>query len=54
MDIEELREYLIDYCGTALSYNPNALEYLARIENANDEELIDIAEELGINLDFTL
>lgn len=54
MDIEELREYLIDYCGTALSYDPNALEYLARIGNANDEELIDIAEELGINLDFTL
>ena len=43
IDIEKLRSDLIDYFGTAISFNPIATMDLIKVENASYEELIDIA-----------
>lgn len=59
IDIEELRRFLIDYCGTGmtvLSYpGPNiqgpgviAMGYLSEIETAAPDRLIEIASDLGV------
>lgn len=51
IDYEKLREDLIDYYGTA-SYNgfPMAIIELSNVENANNEELINIAIKNNFNL----
>lgn len=50
MSTEELREKLMDYVGTAAFGGfPAAFGDLAEIENADDDELIEIAERLGID-----
>lgn len=51
IDIDRLREYLRDYCGTA-AYGgfPAALLDLADIDALNDRELCEKAEELGVDL----
>lgn len=50
VDIDELRDCLVDYCGTAVySGSPAAVIDLAEIEYANAEELFRKAEELGID-----
>ena len=43
IDIERLRRDLIDYFGTAISFNPVATMDLVKVENASYEELINIA-----------
>lgn len=51
IDIDALRAYLLDYCGTALfSGFPAALLDVADIERMSGEELCRKAEELGIDL----
>ena len=51
IDFYRLREDLINYFGTAVvSASPLALADLSRVENADGEELIDIAIEIGLNL----
>lgn len=51
IDIDALRAYLLDYCGTAvLSGFPAALLDVADIERMDGEQLCRKAEELGIDL----
>ena len=50
IDIEKLREDLIDYFGTASFYNKMAMMDLIKVEKANDDELINIAIKNGFNL----
>ena len=51
IDVDELREYMEDYYGTAMFNGfPPALLDLADIENASGEELCQMAEEMGIDL----
>ena len=48
-DIDELRERLIDYYGTAMySGFPMAIIDLSRIENMSDEEIIREARKIGL------
>ena len=50
MSTEELREKLKDYVGTAaFSGFPAAFGDLVEIENADEDELIKIAERLGFD-----
>ena len=48
-NIEELKERLINYYGTAM-YNgfPMAVIELSRIENMSDEEIIREARKIGL------
>ncbi len=51
INIEKLRNDLIDYFGTALfNGNSMAIVDLSKIEQANDYELIEIAIQNGFNL----
>ncbi|HIT46202.1 MAG TPA: hypothetical protein IAC28_09045 [Candidatus Aphodovivens excrementavium] len=51
IDVDALRAYLLDYCGTALfSGFPAALLDVADIERMSGKELCRKAEELGIDL----
>lgn len=51
IDIDALRAYLLDYCGTAMfSGFPVAVLDVVDIERASGEELCRIAERLGIDL----
>lgn len=51
LDFEDLCAFLMDYCGTALAAGAGpALIDLARIERADPQELLRIAQELGINV----
>ncbi len=51
IDIDALRGYLLDYCGTAMfSGFPAALFDVADIERMSAEELCRKAEELEIDL----
>lgn len=51
IDVEELRDYLEDYCGSAaFSGFPGAVADLAEIKSADGHELCEKAEELGIDL----
>lgn len=50
IDIDKLRKDLIDYYGTATSFNPVVYLDLIKIEKASDQELIDIAIKNNINL----
>ena len=51
IDVDSLRAYLLDYCGTAMmSGLPAAVLDVADIERANGEELCRIAERMGIDL----
>lgn len=43
IDYEKLRKDLIDYFGTAFTLNPMAMVDLLKVQNASDEELVDIA-----------
>ncbi|MBQ1303763.1 MAG: hypothetical protein IIY51_02545 [Erysipelotrichaceae bacterium] len=49
MDIEELRQRLLDYYGTAVNSGiENAMSELNEIEDMSDEEIIALAEENGL------
>lgn len=51
IDVDALRDYLLDYCGTAmLGGFPAALLDVADIEPMSGEELFRKAEELGVDL----
>lgn len=51
IDIDALRNYLMDYCGSAIfSGFPAAIIDVAEIESADGHELCQIAEQLGVNL----
>ena len=51
IDVDSLRAYLLDYCGTAMmSGFPAAVLDMADIERAGGEELCRIAERMGIDL----
>lgn len=51
IDVDRLREYLIEYCGSAMmSGFPAAVLDVADIERAGGEELCHIAERLGVDL----
>lgn len=51
IDIDALRVYLLDYCGTAMfSGFPVTVLDVADIERASGEELCRIAERLGVDL----
>lgn len=51
IDVDDLRDYLEDYCGTAmLGGFPAAVLDVAEIEDMNGEELCRKAEELGVDL----
>lgn len=51
IDMDELRDHLEDYCGTAASSGfPAALLDVADIENMDGYELCEKAEGLGIDL----
>ena len=51
IDVDALRAYLLDYCGTAMfSGFPVAVFDVADIERASGVELCRIAERLGIDL----
>ncbi|MEF2593046.1 MAG: hypothetical protein U0M51_00700 [Eggerthellaceae bacterium] len=51
IDIDALRDYLLDYCGTAMfSGFPAALLVVLDVERMSGEELCRKAEELGVDL----
>ena len=51
VDVDALRGYLMDYCGTAaFSGFPAAIIDVAEIEDMSGEELCRKAEDLGIDL----
>lgn len=51
IDVDALRDYLLDYCGSAMfSGFPAAVIDVGRISSASGEELCEIAEELGVDL----
>ena len=51
IDVDELRDYLLDYCGTAMmSGFPAAVLDVADIERATGHELCRIAESMGVDL----
>ena len=50
MDYERLRNDLIDYFGSAMSYNPMAVIELSNVENASNSKLEEIAIRNGFNL----
>ena len=56
IDVDELRDYLLDYYGTAMmSGFPAAVLDVADIERASGHELCRIAESMGVDLrKFTL
>ena len=56
IDVDELRDYLLDYYGTAMMTGfPAAVLDVADIERASGHELCRIAESMGVDLrKFTL
>ena len=50
IDVDELREDLKTFYGTAMQYNPQAVMDLIRVEQASDYEIVNIAKDTGINL----
>lgn len=51
IDIDKLRADLVDYFGTAMfNVSPLALIDLSKVENANEEELVQIAIKNGFDL----
>lgn len=51
VDIDALRDYLLDYCGSAIfSGFPAAVLDVIDIEQVDSYELCQIAERLGIDL----
>ena len=50
IDYEKLRNDLIDYFGTAMMYNPMAIEELNVVERVSDDMLIQVAIQNGFDL----
>ena len=50
-DFEELREAIRDYYGTAMTSGfPMAIIELAEVDNASNDELIEIAKRIGLEV----
>ena len=48
-DIQELKERIIDYYGTAMFNGfPMAMIYIAKIENMSNEEIMKEARKIGL------
>lgn len=49
---EKLRAFLLQYAGIGwtITGNPIGIGYITRIQSATPEELIQIAEELGVEI----
>ena len=45
--VEELREKLLDYYGTATGCNPMAMMDVIEVQRATSEQLVELAEKLG-------
>ena len=50
IDIERLRQDLINYFGSAMMFQPLAIADLTKVENAGPEELVRMAESIGLDL----
>ena len=50
IDIDELRNDLINYFGSAMQYNQVAMMELIKVEQASDNEIVNIALKNGFNL----
>lgn len=51
VDVEELRRYLIDYCGTAaLNGFPASILDVAAIESLDAYSLCKVAEQMGVDI----
>ena len=50
IDVDQLREDLINYFGTASYYNQVAMMDLINVEKASDEEVVNIALKNGFDL----
>ena len=50
IDIDDLRSDLINYFGTASSYNPVTMMDLIEVERASDEKVVQIALQNGFDL----
>jgi hypothetical protein len=51
IDIERLRQDLINYFGSAMMFQPLAIADLTKVENASPEELVRIAIANGFDLE---
>lgn len=52
IDVDTLRNDLINYFGTALFYNPNAMMELIEVEKASDEQIVQIALQNGFDINM--
>ncbi len=52
IDVDALRNDLINYFGTALFYNPNAMMELIEVEKASDEQIVQIAIQKGFDINM--
>lgn len=50
LDYERLRGDLINYYGTAMQYFPIAVMEVSKVKNASEEELLDMAEKAGFDI----
>lgn len=50
INYEKLKNDLIDYFGTAMSFNPIAIMNLSEVKQATNEKLIQIAIKNGFDL----
>jgi len=51
IDVDDLRDYLMDYCGTAMmSGFPGAVLDVVDVERASGQELCRMAESMGVDL----
>ena len=51
IDIEKLKQYIIDYYGTAMiNSSPTAMTDLLEVENASNEKVLSLALKNNINL----
>ncbi len=50
IDIDSLRSDLINYFGSAMSFNKIAMMDLIKVENCSDEEVVKIALQNGFDL----
>ena len=50
IDVDKLRDALIDYFGTAMQFNPQAVIELSEVESASPERLVEIALANGFDL----
>ena len=50
IDVDELRQDLKDFYGSAMQYNPAAVMDLIKVEQASYNEIVRIAQDNHINL----